>query len=92
MTMTKLRDNIIALVKLEVSYSLYDEEVEIESTFTPFEFNSKIEFIDQYDFIGMALDMIDHDYESLGYEDREAFESTLDIKVLFDDRHIINLN
>jgi hypothetical protein len=92
MIMTKIVDDRIALVKIIVKYCLTEEEVSLESTITPFTYSSKYELQDQYDFIGIATQMIDVDIEELDVDDYIAFQDTLDIKVMIDDRNIVNLN
>ena len=90
--MTKIIDDRIALVKISVSYSLLEEEVTVESTITPFEYSSKKPLINQYDFITMAYKMIEVDEDQLDVDDYIAFQESLSIKVLIDERNIVNLN
>lgn len=92
MVMTKIMDDRIALVKITVSYSLLEENVTVESTITPFEYSHKKPLTNQYDFVTMAYKMIEVDEDYLEVDDYIAFQDSLSIKVLIDERNIVNLN
>mgnify|MGYP004402026497 CR=1 FL=1 len=92
MVMTKIADDRIALVKIIVEYDLMEEKVTIESNITPFEYCSKMSLTDQYDFLLMGYGMLDVEESSLDVDDYISFQESLDIKVLIDERSIVNLN
>ena len=87
-----MKDDRIALVKIQVNFALQEEKVMNESAITPFEYSSKYSLEDQYDFVNMAMDMTQIDTDELDIDDYILFQETLDIKVLIDDRNIVNLN
>lgn len=90
--MTKIVDDRIALVTIKVKYALMEEEVEITSTITPFEYCSKMSILDQYDFLSMAYSMIDVEASELDVDDYISFQESLDFTVIVDDINIVNLN
>ena len=47
---------------------------------------------DQYDFLLMGYGMLDVEESSLDVDDYISFQESLDIKVLIDERSIVNLN
>ena len=74
-------DDYVALVKLVITYSLNDEEHNLITTLTPFEYCSAMPFEEQYDFVDLGIMATGVKWYELEDYELEEFRDSLEVKV-----------